>query len=119
MARYLAIFTGTPESRAASGWDALPDDQRKAREREGIAAWKQWMTSNSGIVQEQGSPLGKTLRIDGQGVQPTRNAMTAWVVVDADSHEAAARMFEQHPHFTIFPGDGIEVMECLPIPTGD
>jgi hypothetical protein len=42
--------------------------------------------------------------------------MTAWVAVDADSHEAAARMFEGHPHFTIFPGESIEVMECLPIP---
>jgi ribosomal protein S17 len=21
-----------------------------------------------------------------------------------------------HPHFTIFPGDGVEIMECLPIP---
>ena len=119
MARSLAIFTGTPESRAASGWDALPDDQRKAREREGIAAWKQWMASNSGAVQEHGSPLGKTLRVDKQGVHPIRNAMAAWVVVDADSHEAAAKLFERHPHFTIFPGDGIEVMECLPMPMGD
>jgi hypothetical protein len=25
-------------------------------------------------------------------------------------------MFVGHPHFTIFPGDGVEVMEVLPIP---
>jgi len=25
-------------------------------------------------------------------------------------------MFEGHPHFTIFPGESIEVMECLQIP---
>jgi hypothetical protein len=25
-------------------------------------------------------------------------------------------MFENHPHFTIFPGDSVEIMECLPIP---
>jgi hypothetical protein len=29
---------------------------------------------------------------------------------------AAARMFEMHPHFAIFPGDSVEIMECLPIP---
>jgi hypothetical protein len=29
---------------------------------------------------------------------------------------AAAKLFEGHPHFTIFPGDGVEVMEVLPIP---
>jgi len=42
--------------------------------------------------------------------------MTAYTVVRAESHEAAARMFENHPHFTIFPGESIEVMECTPIP---
>ena len=38
-------------------------------------------------------------------------------VVRAETHEAAARMFENHPHFAIFPGDSVEIMECLPIPT--
>jgi len=28
---------------------------------------------------------------------------------------AAARMFEKHPHFTVFPGDSVQIMECLPI----
>jgi hypothetical protein len=37
-------------------------------------------------------------------------------VVLADSHENAAGLFKDHPHFTIFPGDSVEVMECLPIP---
>jgi hypothetical protein len=23
---------------------------------------------------------------------------------------------EWHPHFTIFPGDSVEIMECLPMP---
>jgi hypothetical protein len=40
----------------------------------------------------------------------------AFTVVRADSHEAAARMFEKHPHFMIFPGDAIEVMPVLTIP---
>ena len=37
-------------------------------------------------------------------------------MVRADSHEAAAKMFLNHPHFAIFPGDAVEVMEVLPIP---
>ena len=28
----------------------------------------------------------------------------------------AAKLFLNHPHFMIFPGDRVEVMECLPIP---
>ncbi|MBY0280468.1 hypothetical protein K2Z84_34470 [Candidatus Binatia bacterium] len=27
-----------------------------------------------------------------------------------------ARMFERHPHFAIFPGEAVEIMEVLPIP---
>ena len=30
--------------------------------------------------------------------------------------EAAAKLFERHPHFTIFPGDSVEIMECVPLP---
>jgi len=119
MTRYLAIFLGTPEARQASGWDALDEATRKAREREGIAAWKQWMADHQAHLVEGGSPLGKTKRVDKGGVSDTKNGMAAWVVVEADSHDAAARMFEGHPHFTIFPGESIEVMECLQIPTGD
>jgi len=42
--------------------------------------------------------------------------MAAYVIVQAESHEAAAKLFENHPHFTIFPGDAVEIMECLPLP---
>jgi hypothetical protein len=38
------------------------------------------------------------------------------IIVKAESHEVAAKMFQEHPHFTIFPGDGVEIMECMPIP---
>lgn len=44
------------------------------------------------------------------------NMLSAFTVVRADSHEAAAKMFEDHPHFAIFPGDAVEIMSVLPIP---
>jgi hypothetical protein len=50
------------------------------------------------------------------GVADTHNAVAGFIVVRAESHEAAARMFEGHPHFAIFPGDSVEIMEQLPIP---
>jgi len=36
--------------------------------------------------------------------------MTVFVVVRAPSHEAAAKLFEGHPNFTIFPCDAVDVM---------
>jgi hypothetical protein len=56
------------------------------------------------------------LRASKGGVEGIRNALTAFTVVRAESHEAAAKMFERHPHFMLFPGDSVEVMECLPLP---
>ncbi len=42
--------------------------------------------------------------------------MSAFSIVRAASHEAAAKLFERHPHFTIFPGDAVEIMPIMPIP---
>jgi hypothetical protein len=44
------------------------------------------------------------------------NELAVFMVVRAASHEAAAKMFEGHPHFTMFPGEAVEVMPLLPVP---
>jgi hypothetical protein len=74
------------------------------------------MAANAGVIVDGGGPLGKTKRTSAQGVSDLKNNLSGYVVLNAQSHEAAARLFEQHPHFTIFPGDSVEIMECLPIP---
>jgi hypothetical protein len=63
-----------------------------------------------------GGPLGKTKTISATGIGDISNAMGAFTIVRAESHEAAAKLFRNHPHFTIFPGESIEVMPVLPIP---
>jgi hypothetical protein len=67
-------------------------------------------------VSAMGGPLGKTKKITERGIENVSNAMGAFVVVRAESHEAAAKLFDEHPHFTIFPGEAVEVMPVLPIP---
>jgi hypothetical protein len=116
MKTFLAICTGSPAGMEA--WKALDADTRAAREREGMAAWKQWIAANEAALVDSGTPLGKTKRVTVEGIADIRNAMAAYSLVRAETHEAAAKLFAAHPHFTIFPGDGIEVMECLPIPPG-
>ncbi len=116
MKKYLAVFLGKPE--AMDAWKALPDGERDDRENRGIAAWHKWVETHKNAIVEMGAPLGKTKRIDKSGVSDVRNDLGAWTVVQAESQEAAAKLFLGHPHFTIFPGDRIEVMECLPIPSG-
>jgi len=114
MKTFLAVFTGTAADRAA--WDKLDEATRKQREQQGIAAWHKWMTDHAADVVETGAPLGKTKRIGRDGITDIRNNLSAYVTVRAESQQAAAEMFREHPHFMIFPGEAVEVMECLPIP---
>jgi hypothetical protein len=116
MKKFLAIFLGSPSGTARAQWNAMDETQRKQLEASGMKAWSDWMATHAANIVETGSPLGKTKRTDAQGVSDTKNAMAAYVVVQAESHEAAAKMFANHPHFTIFPGEAVEIMECLPIP---
>jgi hypothetical protein len=115
---YLAVFLGSKTSSNMAAWNALSEAERKAKEIEGIAAWKVWVEKHQGAIQAMGGPLGKTKKVDGKGVTDIANEMGAFTVVRAASHEAAAKMFENHPHFAIFPGERVEIMPVLPIPGG-
>lgn len=112
MKNYLAVFLGS--AAAADAFRSAPD--RAEREQKGMQAWMKWAQDHEKDIAQMGSPLGKTKKVSKAGIEDIRNEMGAWVVVKANSHEEAAKMFENHPHYTIFPGDRIEVMECLPIP---
>jgi hypothetical protein len=114
--KFLAVFLGDPTGARRREWDALTDEQRRAREAEGIPAWKAWVEKNAGAIVELGGPLGKTRRVTGDGIEDASNNLAAFTVVRAESHEAAAKLFEGHPHFTIFPGEAVEIMPLLPIP---
>lgn len=113
---YLAVFLGKKASPRRKAWDALSEAERKAKEREGIAAWQAWAEKHRGAIVSMGGPLGKTKRAAQQGIKNVSNEMGAFTIVRAESPDAAAKLFEKHPHFTIFPGDCVEVMPILPIP---
>lgn len=113
---YLAVFLGSKTSPRRAAWDALSESERRAKEHEGIAAWKAWVEKHQASIVAMGGPLGKTKKVTQRGLEDTSNEMGAFTIVRADSHDAAARMFEKHPHFAIFPGDSVEIMPVLPIP---
>jgi hypothetical protein len=113
---YLAVFLGSKTSQRRVAWDALPEGERHAKEREGMMAWKTWVDKHQAAIVAMGGPLGKTKAVSSRGIADTSNGIGAYTVVRAESHEAAAKLFEHHPHFAIFPGDSVEIMPVLPIP---
>ena len=113
---YLAVFLGSKTSPKMAAWTALPEEERRAKERGGMAAWKAWVENHHGAIVGMGGPLGKTKKVTPGGIADISNEMGAYTVVRADSHEAAAKLFENHPHFAIFPGESVEIMPVLAIP---
>lgn len=116
MKKFLAIYLGSANPAAMESWKALDENLRKEKEKNGIIAWKNWVTKNNKSIVDGGSPLGKTKCVDAKGITNTKNLMTGFTIVEAESHEEAAKLFENHPHFTYFPGECVEIMECLAIP---
>jgi hypothetical protein len=116
MKKFLAIYLGSMDSPAFKQWRSMDEAKRNERERSGIEAWMRWGKEHQKSIVDRGTPLGRTKRTDADGVADTKNMVSGYVIVEAESHEAAARMFANHPHFTIFPGQSVEIMECLPLP---
>ena len=116
MKTFMAVFTGSPT--AFEKWQREnPDpEKRKAMDKVGMDAWMKWGETHAKSIVDNGGPLGKTKRVTKDGIADIRNNLAGYTVVKADSQEAAAKLFVNHPHFTIFPGDGVEIMEMLPIP---
>lgn len=114
MKKFLAIYYGSQES--MNKWANLSEAAKLDRQKEGIKVWSRWAEKNSKLIKDIGSPLGKTKKVSDKGVSDIKNQLTAYTIVEAETHEEAAKLFEKHPHFEIFPGDSIEIMECLEIP---
>ena len=110
MTKFLALYLGSASPHAAS---APPSEETIGK---GMAAWTGWMAQHASQIVDSGGPLGKTKKASKAGTSDTRNNVTGYVIIEAPSHDAAVKMFEGHPHFAIFPGESVEVMECLPIP---
>lgn len=113
---YLAVFLGSKSSPKMMAWNALPEAEQRTKGREGIAAWKAWVEKHQAAIVAMGGPLGKTKKVTPHGIEDISNEIGGFTVVRANSHEAAAKLFENHPHFTLFPGKSVEVMPVLPIP---
>src|ERR1700744_5818923 len=112
MKKFMCLFMGS--ANASSG----PGDMKSDDIARGMAAWHKWVGDHASIIVDHGGPLGKTLKTSKSGVTPAKNYVAGYTIIHAESQEAAAKLFEGHPHFTIFPGEGVEVMEVMPVPGG-
>jgi hypothetical protein len=113
MKRFLVTYLA-PASVLAE-WKKTDPDQRKAAQGKMQAEWKQWMNDHANMFADVGAGVGKTNLVTVQGISDSRNDIMLYSVVEAESHEAAAKSFEGHPHLQI-PQSSIEIMEIHALP---
>lgn len=89
-------------------WLKLPEAERKAQEQQMQSEWNSWMSVHKDSLVETAG-VGKPKRVSKEGVEDSRNDLMMYSFVEAESLEAVAGMFKDHPHFGI-PGGVIEVM---------
>ncbi|HEX8591652.1 MAG TPA: hypothetical protein VF696_02840 [Candidatus Paceibacterota bacterium] len=111
MAKFLVLYRAP--SSVMDTWMQLPEEERKTDMAKMEGQWNEWMAAHKdSLLESAGS--GKTKRVTKSGTEDTRNDIMMYSFVEAESHEAAAQLFEGHPHFEI-PEASIEVMPVNPM----
>lgn len=95
-------------------WKDTPEESRKEQEAKMQTEWKAWMMTHGSHVTETAG-AGKTKRVSSSGTEDIRNNVMLYSIVEAETHEAVAEMFAQHPHLQI-PESTIEIMEANMLP---
>ena len=108
MPRFVAVYTMKPEDVVA--FRARPRSEQEAIDRVGLKAWKEWCRRNADAIVAADVMVGKTKRVTKSGIANAQNQIAGFVIVEAADIDAAASLFQNHPHITVFPGDGIDVM---------
>jgi hypothetical protein len=112
MKKYFVLYMASEGDfkKAMAEMPKMTPEEQKASMQE----WMNWMKSKGGVV-DMGAPLGKTLRITPTEATPMRNEIGGYSIVEAETHEEAAKKMQDSPHFKMMPGGWIEVMEIMPM----
>jgi hypothetical protein len=108
MNKYFALFC-IPAATMADWMTNTAPEERKSQSDKMMKDWQAWMEKVGAKLVDKGMPLGKTKRVTSGGVADVKNDLNYYVVVEADSHEAAAEMMKDNPHLQI-PDAYIEVV---------
>jgi hypothetical protein len=109
MNKYAVIFC-VPGATMADWMQNTPEDEHKAQGEKMMQDWQAWLDKLGSAVVDKGVPLGKTKRVTEGGVADVKNELNFFMVIQAESHEAAAEMIKGNPHFMI-PTSYVDVME--------
>lgn len=111
MRKFIVLYL-IPASVLAA-WSQTDAGTREAAEAKMRGDWQKWVADHGKILTVT-EAAGKTKQVSASGISDTKNDIVLYSIVEADSHDAAAKLFENHPHLQI-PQSSIEVMEIRPM----
>jgi hypothetical protein len=90
-------------------WAKTDPATRKPAEEKMRAEWGRWMSEHAKMITLT-EAAGKTKAVTAAGIGDIKNEIMLYSIVEAATHESAAKAFANHPHLTI-PQSSIQVME--------
>ena len=108
MKKFLVLYLAP--AAVIDAWKKTDAATRKPAEEKMQAEWKKWMREHATSFADMGSGVGKTKRVTAQRTSDIRNQIMLYAIVQAESHDAAVKVFTGHPHLGI-PEASIEIME--------
>jgi len=90
-------------------WAKTDPATRKTAEQKMQGDWGRWMSDHAKMITVT-EGAGKTKVVTSAGIGDTKNDIMLYSIVEADTHDIAAKAFANHPHLTI-PQSSIQVME--------
>ncbi len=111
MKKFLVLYMAN-----AAEFERMMQNSTPEQRQKGMEAWMKWMGDNKASLVDGGAPLGKTKRVDLKGASDTKNDVGGYSIVQANSADAATRIFDKdHPHLQM-PGAWVEIIEIMQIP---
>ena len=83
------------------------------QQKESMKEWEAWAKGKG--VADMGAPVGKTKRVWAEKIEDAKNEVGGYSIIEAESHDDAAKKMQSNPHFKMIPGSWIDVMEIMPM----
>jgi hypothetical protein len=110
MKKFVAIYMAP-----VAAMDELRRTRTPERMKEFSDSWMKWVKSHEKSFVDVGSPTGNNKRVTKDKVQDVKNEILGFSVVQAETHDEAAKIFQDTPNLQI-PGAYVEVLEYVPMP---
>jgi len=111
MKKFVALFA-IPAASIKDWMASVSEEERDTQMQQMMKEWNDWIAAHESIILDKGLPLGKTKHVDANGVTDVVNDLNWYLVFEAESPEAAAELFVDHPHIKMIPTAYVEIMDA-------